>query len=103
MGEVLKELARQKESLKLEHNLSPDHVHVLVSIPPKYAVAQVIGYLKGKSFIHIARRYFGHKNASDHKFWARDYHVSTIGRDDNTLKNKKKEVRRIDQLTVFDT
>lgn len=107
LGEVLRELARQKESLVLEGNLLPDHVHMLVSIPPKYAVAQVIGYIKGKSAIYIARNHFNHKNASDHKFWARGYHVSTVGRDEEVIrryiKEQEKEDQRIDQLTIFDT
>jgi len=68
LGDVLRELARQKESLILEGHLMPDHVHMLVSIPPKYAVAQIIGYIKGKSAIHIARNYFNQNNASGHKF-----------------------------------
>lgn len=59
LGEVLHELARQKESKILEGHLQPDHVHMLVSIPPKYAVSQVVGYMKGKSAIHIARTYLG--------------------------------------------
>ena len=89
LGDVIRELARQKESLVLEGHLLPDHVHMLVSIPPKYAVAQVIGYIKGKSAIHIARNYFNHKNASGHKFWARGYHVSTLGRDEEVIRRYK--------------
>ena len=57
LGEVLKRLAEQKESWTEEGHLMPDHVHMMISIPPKYAVSQVIGYIKGKSAIHIARRY----------------------------------------------
>jgi REP-associated tyrosine transposase len=106
LGEVIRELARQKESLVLEGHLLPDHIHMLVSIPPKYAVAQVIGYIKGKSAIHIARNYFNSKNASGHKFWARGYHVSTVGRDEEVIrryiKEQEKEDQRIEQLTIFD-
>ena len=61
LGEVFHELARQKESKVLEGHLQPDHIHMLVWIPPKYAVAQVVGYIKGKSAIHIARTYMGQK------------------------------------------
>ncbi|SHO51109.1 putative transposase [Desulfopila aestuarii DSM 18488] len=61
LGEVLHELARQKESKVLEGHLKPDHVHMLISIPPKYAMSQVVGYMKGKSAIHIARNYLGQK------------------------------------------
>ena len=61
LSDVLHDLARQKESRVLEGHLQPDHVHMLISIPPKYAVAQVVGYMKGKSAIHIARTYLGQR------------------------------------------
>ena len=80
LGEVLHELARQKESWILEGHLQPDHVHMLISIPPKYSVSHVIGYLKGKSAIHIARTYLGQRrNYNGMHFWARGYFVSTVG------------------------
>jgi putative transposase len=61
----------------------PDHVHIMISIPPKYAVAQVVGYIKGKSAIHIARTYTGRRrNFVGQHFWARGYFVSTVGRDE---------------------
>jgi putative transposase len=103
LREVFRELARQKESLILEGHLLPDHVHMLVSIPPKYAVAQVIGFIKGKSAIYIAKNCLNSKNASGHKFWARGYHVSTVGRDEEVnrryIKEQENEDQRIDQLT----
>ena len=61
MGEVFHRLARQKESLIEEGHLMPDHVHMMISIPPKYAVSQVVGFIKGKSAIHITRMYAGRK------------------------------------------
>ena len=61
LGALLKELAGQRECTIIEGHLLPDHVHILISIPPKYAVAQVVGYLKGKSAIHIARAYLGRR------------------------------------------
>ncbi len=74
LGDVFHELARQKESRVLEGHLQPDHVHMLISIPPKYAVSQVVGYMKGKSAIHIARTYLGQKkNYSGMSFWARGF------------------------------
>ena len=79
LGEVFRELARQKESSVVEGHIQVDHVHMLISIPPKYAVAQVVGFIKGKSAIHIARTYGGHKqNFTGQNFWARGYFVSTI-------------------------
>ncbi len=84
-----------------------DHVHMLISIPPKYGVAQVIGYIKGKSAIHIARPFLGRKkNFTGQSFWARGYFVSTVGRDEETIRQyiKKQEVedRRLDQLNMFE-
>ena len=71
LGDVLHDLARQKESKILEGHLQPDHVHMLVSIPPKYSVAQVVGFIKGKSAIHIARNYLGRRrNYHGMHFWA---------------------------------
>jgi putative transposase len=61
LGALLRDLAMQKESRVLEGNIKPDHVHMLVSIPPKYAVSQIIGFIKGKSAIHIARTYMGRR------------------------------------------
>ncbi len=83
-----------------------DHVHLLISIPPKYAVSQVVGYIKGKSAIHIARTYAGRRqNFTGQNFWARGYFVSTVGRDEETVKNyiKKQEKadQKIDQLKLF--
>ena len=71
LGEILRRLARQKECEILEGHLMPDDVHILISIPPKYAVAQVMGYLKGKSAIQIARQFGGvRRNYVGQKFWA---------------------------------
>jgi putative transposase len=86
--------------------MMPDHVHMLISIPPKYSVAQVFGYIKGKSAIHIARNYLGHrKNFTGEHFWARGYHVSTVGRDEKAvrdyIKEQEAEDRRLEQLCMF--
>jgi len=85
----------------------PDHVHMLISIPPKYSVAQVVGFIKGKSAIHVAREFLGRKkNFTGQSFWARGYFVSTVGRDEETIhqyiKKQEAEDRRIDQLQLFD-
>ena len=77
----------QKECNVLEGHLLLDHVHMLISIPPKYAVAQVIGYIKGKSAIQIARTYMGRKkNFTGQSFWARGYFVCTVGADEKTIR-----------------
>ncbi len=105
LGEVFRTLARQKESQVLEGHLMPDHVHMLISIPPKYSVAQVIGYMKGKSAIHVARTFFDHKrNFVGQHFWARGYFVSTVGRDEAVIReyirNQEIEDKRQDQLRL---
>ena len=79
LGDFLHSLARQKECKILEDHLQPDHIHILISIPPKHSVAQIMGFLKGKSAIHIARTYMGQrKNYTGMHFWARGYYISTI-------------------------
>ena len=82
-----------------------DHVHIMISIPPKYAVAQVVGYIKGKSAIHIARTYTGRRrNFVGQHFWARGYFVSTVGRDEAAvreyIRNQEREEQRAEQLRL---
>ena len=106
LGDVFHDLARQKESRVLEGHLQSDHVHMLISIPPKYAVSQVVGYMKGKSAIHIARTYLGQrKNYSGMSFWARGYFVSTVGADEEVvrayIREQEQEDQRVEQLQLF--
>jgi len=103
LGEVFRRLARQKESEIEEGYLMPDHVHMMLSIPPKYSVAQVVGYIKGKSAIHIARQHGERRrNFVGHHFWARGYFVSTVGRDEAVIRryirNQENVDRQQDQL-----
>ena len=105
LGKLFAELARHKESCIEAGSLQPDHVHMVISIPPKYSVAQVIGYIKGKSAIHIARTYGGKKkNFLGEKFWSRGYFVSTVGKDEKMIKDnirhQEAEDKRIDQLQL---
>ena len=105
LGEVFRRLAEQKESRIEEGHLMADHVHMMISIPPKHSVAQVVGYIKGKSAIHIARSYMERKrNFVGQHFWARGYFVSTVGRDEavirNYIRHQEAEDRRIDQLNL---
>jgi len=106
LGNVIRELARQRESQVLEGHVCSDHLHVYIAIPPKYAVAQVVGYIKGKSAIHIARTFGGRsRNFTGEHFWARGYFVSTVGRDEevirNYIRNQEQEDRRVDQLKLL--
>jgi len=98
--------AHQRESEIEEGHLRADHVHIMISVPPKYSVSQVVGYLKGKSAIQIARTYMGRKkNFVGYKFWARGFYVSTVGKDEMAvreyIKRQEKEDQRIDQLNLF--
>ena len=106
MGEVFHRLARQKESLIEEGHLMPDHVHMMISIPPKNAVSQVVGFIKGKSAIHIAQLYAGRKrNYVGQHFWARGYFALTVGRDEQVIReyirHQEKEDRRVDQMQLM--
>ena len=106
LGEVFRKLAMQKESRIEEGHLMPDHVHMMISIPPKYAVSQVIGFIKGKSAIHLARVYGERKRSFvGQHFWARGYFVSTVGRDETVIreyiKKQEQEDNRLDQMNLW--
>ena len=107
LGEVFRTLAEHKESRIDEGHLMLDHVQMLIAIPPKYAVSQVIGYIKGKSAIHIARTYAERRrNFVGQHFWARGYFVSTVGRDEaqirDYIRRQEQEDKRIEQLRLLD-
>ena len=88
LGNVFRELALQKESDIEEGHLLADHMNLLISVPPKYSVSQVIGFIKGKSAIWIARNYYGRQtNFTGQHFWARGYYVSTVGRDERVIRD----------------
>jgi putative transposase len=106
LGEVFRALTEQKESRIEEGHLMPDHVHMLISIPPKYAVANVVGFIKGKSAIHIARTFMERKrNFVGQHFWARGYFVSTVARDEAVIRkyirDQEVEDKRVDQLNLL--
>jgi putative transposase len=106
LGEVFHTLARHKECWIEEGHVMRDHVHMLIAIPPKYAVPQVVGYIKGKSAIHLARVYGERKrNFTGQSFWARGYFVSSVGRDEETIRryiqNQEKEDERLEQLGLW--
>jgi putative transposase len=105
LGKVFRTLARQKECEVEEGHLMPDHVHMLISIPPKHAVSRIVGYIKGKSAIHIARVYFDRpRNYAGQSFWARGYFVSTVGRDEQVIREyirkQEKEDQRLEQMKL---
>ena len=106
LGGVFRQLAEQKECRVEEGHLMPDHVHMLLSIPPKISVSQAMGYIKGKSAIHIARTFMERKrNFVGQHFWARGYFVSTVGRDETIIReyirHQEVEDKRLDQLNLL--
>ena len=105
LGQIFKELALHKESKVVEGHLMSDHVHMCISIPPKYAVSNVVGYMKGKSAITIARKFGGRqRNFTGEVFWARGYFVSTVGLDEEMvrayIRNQEHEDERLDQMKL---
>ena len=106
LGEVFRQLAKQKESQVEEGHLMPDHVHMMIAIPPKHAVSQVMGYIKGKSAIPLARVYGERKrNFVGQHFWARGFYVSTVGRDEEAvrkyIREQEEEDKRLDQMGLW--
>lgn len=106
LGEILRELAGHKESKVEEGHLMLDHVHMCISIPPKQAVSNVVGYIKGKSAIQIARQFGGRRrNFTGENFWARGYFVSTVGLDEAMvrayIRNQETEDERYDQMKLM--
>ena len=106
LGEVFRRLALEKELKVEEGHLMPDHVHMLLSIPPKYAVSQVLGFIKDKSAIHMARVYGERKrNFVGQHFWARGFFVNRAGRDEEAIRanirNQEKEDQRLEQMNLW--
>jgi len=105
LGEIFRELAQQRECKVVEGHLMIDHVHVCLSVPPKYSVSSVVGYIKGKSAISIARHFGGRqRNFTGEVFWARGYFVSTVGLDEEMvrayIRNQEMEDERYDQMKL---
>ena len=106
LGKICRTLAQPRDCQIEEGHLMADHVHRLIAIPPKYAVSQVVGFIKGKRAIAIARTYLGRrKNFTGQSFWARGYDVSTVGRDEAVvrqyIRDQEKEDQRLDPLTLW--
>ena len=88
LGEIFHELASHRECTIEEGHLMGDHIHMCISIPPKHAVSKVMGYIKGKSAIMIARQFGGKaRNFKGERFWARGYFVSTVGLDEQMVRD----------------
>ena len=97
LARMFHELANQKGCKIEKGNMVQDHVHMLISIPPKLAVSDVIGYIKGKSAIAVARQFGGkERNFSGEKFWARGYAVSTVGFEEEQIRSYIKNQEQLD-------
>ena len=105
IGGILRELSRQAEIELVEGHAMADHIHLCLSIPPKFSVANTVGFLKGKSAIRIHREFFGQKrNFTGRHFWAKGYCVSTVGLDEQTIReyirNQEAEEKRVEQMQL---
>ena len=96
VGDILRDLCRQRGVELLEGHLMSDHVHMCLRIPPKFSVAFVIGFLKGKSAVRIHRHILGYKRVTGMHFWARGYCVSTVGLDEETIRRYIREQEDIE-------
>ena len=102
VGQIIKELCQQKGMEMVEGNLRSDHIHMCLSIPPKYSVAFAIGFIKGKSAIRIHREVLRIKRLTGLHFWSRGYCVSTVGLDEETIRKyiREQEKKEKDQLDI---
>lgn len=105
LKELFHKLSFQKECRIEEGYLMPDHIHMLISIPPKYSVAHIVGFLKGKSALYLAQRYGRRRKHRGYHFWARGYFVSTVGYNEEVVRryiqNQEREDKRIEQQDLF--
>ena len=107
IGKILRQLCQQKGIEIIEAELCKDHIHMLISIPPKYSVSQIMGYLKGKSSLMIFQKYGNMKFAyRNREFWCKGYYVDTVGKNTKAIKeyisDQLKKDREIDQLSLYD-
>lgn len=101
LGEIFHALAKQKECVIIEGNLQSDHVHMCIMIPPKYAVSSIVGFIKGKSAIAVARLYGRSKNFGGENFWARGYAISTVGYEISAVRKYIREQEEADEYGRF--
>ena len=108
IGKILRKLCEQKRIEIIEAELCPDHIHMLIAIPPKYSVAQIMGYLKGKSSLMIFDRHANLKyKYGNRHFWCRGYYVDTVGKNTKKIaeyiRNQLQEDIAYDQLSLFES
>ena len=101
IGKILRRLCEYKKIEILEANACPDHIHMLISIPPKYSISQIVGYLKGKSSLMIFDKFANLKyNYGNRHFWCKGYYVSTVGRKEDSGIYTKSDARRYSERTI---
>ena len=108
IGAILRQLCEWREVNIIEAEVCPDHIHMLISVPPKFSVSQIMGYLKGKSSVMIYQKYANMKYRYRHReFWCTGYYVDTVGKNTKKIKeyiaNQIKEDKIIDQISIFET
>ncbi len=105
LRDMFHKLSLQKESRIEEGYLMSDHVHMLISIPPKYSVSHIIGFLKGKTALYIAQKYGRQRKYKGYHFWARGYFASTVGHDERVVRlyiqNQEKADKALEQASLF--
>ena len=106
IGKILRSLCERKEIEILEAELCPDHIHMLISVPPKYSISQIMGYLKGKSSLMIFDKFAQMKyKYGNRRFWCRGYYVDTVWRNQKQIaeyiRNQLQEDYQADQLSLF--
>ena len=103
IGKIVRQLCRQKDVELVEGHAMPDHIHLVLSFPPKHSIAMVVGYLKGKSAIHIHRKMLGVKKGFTGKhFWSRGYCVSTVGLDEAMIRAYVRNQEELDRQENLD-
>ena len=102
VGQIIKDLCRQRGVEFIEDHLMPDHIHMCLSVPPKFSIAFVIGFLKGKSAVLIHRKILKAKKTTGLHFWVRSYCVSTVGLDEDTIRKYIREQEKQEKQLEFD-
>ena len=97
VGQIIKDLCRQRGVEFIEGHLQPDHIHMCLSVPPKFSIAFVIGFLKGKSAVRIHRSLLGNKRVAGLHFWSRGYCVSTVGLDETTIRKYIRDQEKLEK------
>ena len=97
VGQIIKDLCRQRGVEFMEGHLMPDHIHMCLSVPPKFSIAFVIGFLKGKSAVRIHRNLLGNKRVTGLHFWSRGYCVSTVGLDEATIRKYIRDQEKLEK------